>query len=369
MRKILYVVSTLQRTGPTNVLFNLIDSLNKSEFEPIILTLSQEPTGFPSLKDSFIEQGVKVHSISRSRISGFIYARGLIREFVKKHQIDVIHNIGFRPDWLIKKADYKNLSIISTINSNIYDDYTMLYGSRKGKIMAQLHIKSLKGKMAVACSRAVADALLNRFQIRLKVILNGIPKNLYSICSLAQKSELRKELGLPQDKHIFIFVGYLIYRKDPLTAIDGFLSMTHEKDSILIVMGDGPLMDDCKQRCSGVNNVIFLGNQPQTLKYLNASDYYIASSYSEGLPTSVMEAMGCGLPVILSDIAPHKELTDIMGDWPYCFPVNEKNSLSEKLSAVVESDYSYLSNKCRSVIESKVNSILMAEAYQDLYKS
>jgi glycosyltransferase involved in cell wall biosynthesis len=40
---------------------------------------------------------------------------------------------------------------------------------------------------------------------------------------------------------------------------------------------------------------------------LQASDFYISASQAEGLPNSVIEARACGLPLILSNIEPHKE--------------------------------------------------------------
>ena len=41
---------------------------------------------------------------------------------------------------------------------------------------------------------------------------------------------------------------------------------------------------------------------------LKCADCYISSSTLEGLPISVLEAMYCGLPCILSDIPQHKEI-------------------------------------------------------------
>ena len=42
-QKILYVVSTLQQSGPTEQLYNVIQHLDKRVFEPHLITLSKEP--------------------------------------------------------------------------------------------------------------------------------------------------------------------------------------------------------------------------------------------------------------------------------------------------------------------------------------
>jgi len=367
MPKILYITSTLKRTGPNNVLYNLISELNREKFEPVILTLSAEDPNFPSLWGDFEDINVEIYSCNFSRIKGFISGKREISKFVKDHNIDAVHIYGFRGDCLVDSKISK--SVVSTINSNIFDDYTMLYGKFTGRIMAYLHIRALKGKTSIACSQFVADELEQRYKIKLNVIYNGIPCKQYTLTSKTEKLDIRKELNLPKEKRIFIFVGYLIFRKDPITAIDGFLNSDISKNSLLLIIGDGPLMEDCKKRCVNLSeSVMFLGNQPSTLAYLKASDFYISSAYSEGLPTSVMEAMGCGLPVILSDINPHKELVSSIKKWDYLFPINKPEILSERIKNITEDDYKELSEKCRNVIFNEINSTIMCSNYQLLYE-
>jgi glycosyltransferase involved in cell wall biosynthesis len=367
MVRVLYIVSTLKRTGPTNVLFNLIKELDRTEFQPVILTLSPEEKDFPSLWKAFKELSIEIHSLHLSRIKGFMIGAKKLKKFVSEQGIQAIHINGIRGDLLVAHQDFRHIKIISTINSNIYDDYTMLYGRWKGTVMSYLHIRSLKGKIAVGCSYFVAKEIKTRYKINLKVIYNGIPKHLYKVVTPENQLIKRTTLGLPLNKKIIIFVGYLIYRKDPLTVLRGFLGSSYVDEMFLLMVGDGPLMDECKALAADYGNIKFLGNQPQTLEFLNAADYYVSSAYSEGLPTSVMEAMGCGLPVILSDIVPHKELLSSLEPWPYIFKVNDDHELSNKLDQIMTDDYHTLSKKCSDVVKNKINSQLMARDYQLLY--
>lgn len=370
MIRVLYISSTLKRTGPTNILYNLIAELDRSNFEPIILTLSEEDSRFPSLWSSFEDLNVKIFSFKFSRLKGFFEGQKKIKDFIEKQNIDVVHIYGFRGDVLVNANISKHVKVISTINSNIYDDYTMLYGKYVGKIMAYIHIKSLRGKKGIACSRFVAEELNKRYNIDLKVIYNGIPCNDYTVTLQSERDSLRKELLLPLDKKIFIFVGYLIYRKDPITVIRAFLNSKVAENSILLMIGDGPLMEECEKISEGrKENIMFLGNQPSTINFLKASDFYISSAYSEGLPTSVMEAMGCGLPVILSNIKPHEELVSNIENFKYLFPINKHEILSEKIDEIMKDDYDSLSQSCRDVIFNDINSNIMSSNYQLLYET
>lgn len=369
MVKVLYIVSTLKRTGPTNVLFNLIAELDRDKFEPIILTLSPEEPNAPSSKNIFLKIRVNVFSLHLSRLQGFLFAKKRLKEFVNDHNVGIIHLMGFRGDLLINHKNFKRTKIISTINSNIYDDYTMLYGKVKGTIMSYFHIRSLKGKIGIACSQFVANKLRERYNISLKVIYNGIPKNEYSLALPDETIPIIEQLKLRAEKKIFIFIGYLIYRKDPVTTIKAFLNSKGAEEGHLLILGDGPLMGECKNLCEGhTDKVTFLGNQPETLKFLRASSYYIASSLSEGLPTSVMEAMGCGLPVILSDIDPHRELLNNLDNWPYTFAINRADILAEKINNILDDNYKDLSVRCRKIIDNYINSEIMALNYQRLYE-
>lgn len=59
-----------------------------------------------------------------------------------------------------------------------------------------------------------------------------------------------------------------------------------------------------------VNRIEFTGLLPRedVFRKMLDADVYISPSTLEGLPISVLEAMACGLPVILSDIPPHREI-------------------------------------------------------------
>lgn len=54
--------------------------------------------------------------------------------------------------------------------------------------------------------------------------------------------------------------------------------------------------------------VHFLGYRNDIASLLQMCDLAVASSYREGLPVNIMEAMACGLPVIATDNRGHREL-------------------------------------------------------------
>lgn len=116
------------------------------------------------------------------------------------------------------------------------------------------------------------------------------------------KELLRKLLQLPQDKKIITFVGRLTEAKgvnELLEAIDQL-----PKDAAVVFVGDGPARGKLKQH-PALNTRLFLPGQVENERvkdYLVASDAFALPSYTEGMPTVVIEALALKLPVICTKV-------------------------------------------------------------------
>lgn len=69
--------------------------------------------------------------------------------------------------------------------------------------------------------------------------------------------------------------------------------------------------------------------------YYKNADIFLSASRTEGMPYAVLEAAFCGLPLVLSDIAPHAQL---LLPQAALFPVGDPDALFEVLSAAAEQD-------------------------------
>ena len=115
------------------------------------------------------------------------------------------------------------------------------------------------------------------------------------------------------DHLCFIYVARLIPSKNHAFLID-VLSRCSMQIHFKFV-GEGDLERTIKKRAEklGVSErVTFTGLIPRNkvFEQLWNSDFYISSSMLEGLPVSVLEAMCCGLPCVLSDIPQHREVAE-----------------------------------------------------------
>lgn len=103
----------------------------------------------------------------------------------------------------------------------------------------------------------------------------------------------------------------------------------------LILLGDGRQMPKLKAIAADDPNgsrVSFLGRQPNDLlvDYYRSCDLYVSASIVDGSSVSLLEAMGCGIPVLMSAIPGNLEWVRD-GENGLIFPVGDVCGLAEKM--------------------------------------
>src|SRR5262249_29781586 len=77
-----------------------------------------------------------------------------------------------------------------------------------------------------------------------------------------------------------------------------------------IVVGDGYLRERLMEQVRSLgltDHVFMLGFQRDVRPYLLAGDVFVLTSHREGLPLSILEAMACGLPCVVSNVGGNAE--------------------------------------------------------------
>ncbi|WP_306331920.1 glycosyltransferase [Vibrio injensis] len=367
MKKILYIVSTLKRSGPTNQLFNIISNLDPEIFKPILITLSPEPEDSRWLDYEFL--GIEMYSLNLSRLEGVFLAKTKLKSLISRLQPDLIHTQGVRADVLSSQLDISRPRI-ATIRNFPQVDFLMAYGRIMGTWMTWRQVRALKHlNLAIGVSKAVKMNLEKRYYLtNTAIVQNGVDTLTYKPLVEETKSSLRSKLDLPIDSKIWVVSGNLSERKDPFFLIKLWEKLPNINNSnVLIFIGDGPLESDCRNLASRISNIKVLGSVHNVCEYLKAADFYVSSSMAEGLPNAALEAMACGLPVLLSDIEPHKEIYSMSPDIGCLFELGEEHSFLESFKELVESDYSTHRQAALDLISSELSAVKISQKYQNIY--
>lgn len=123
-----------------------------------------------------------------------------------------------------------------------------------------------------------------------------------------------KPISLPK-RYDIIFVGRLAPAKRIDTLLKAVVKVKEIKKGIKVgIVGDGPLrssLEDLANRLGITENVEFLGFKDNTEFYYNSSRIFMLTSYYEGLPMAMIEAMACGIPCVVSNVG---DITDVAID-------------------------------------------------------
>lgn len=365
--RILYIVSTLEQTGPTSQLLNIIRNLG-DDYTPLVVTLSSEPMN--SRLENFRGSGIKVIQLNMSRLKGLFMLKNRITSLVEEFKPDIVHSQGVRGDSLSTHFA-KDIPVVCTVRNYPQIDYAMTYGVVLGKIMSRVHMFKLsKASFVVGVSGSVSENLHGFGLSNVQTIFNGVETKRYIQILDNKKNKLKEKIGLHDDSFVFISSGSLCERKNPTVIINAFIEAFDKYSNVeLVFIGDGSLLHECKQLAVTDTRINFFGNVENVEDFLQASDMFVSSSIAEGFPNSVLEAMACGLPVILSDIDPHKEFFTISRDIGDMFAVQDVKELSKLFEQVKYLNLEKSRSAVQEVIRTKLSAKAMSSQYQELYKA
>lgn len=188
----------------------------------------------------------------------------------------------------------------------------------------------------VCVSHSTKESLINNFFVnnkKIRVIYNGLN-------SLGGRTNVK---GLFLPKKFTVFVGGSKERKNLLTLIRSFNDKSlRDLDIKLVVIGGmgSTYFEDIKSYISNNNlsdKIIFLGRKTdEEISYIySKAMFFIYPSVCEGFGMTVLEAMGNGLPVLISDIDVFREL--FSNSALFFNPYDEKD-LSKKIIFLYKND-------------------------------
>ncbi|MBD3208218.1 MAG: glycosyltransferase [Candidatus Nealsonbacteria bacterium] len=170
-------------------------------------------------------------------------------------------------------------------------------------------------------------------------------KDIFYPISSTNKIELRKQLNLPVDKTLLLFMGRFVERKRADFLLNVWCNLTHLYDKTSLVMvGSGMGQHDSNEKkiinlIKRSSNLIHreFGPKLNPSEYYQASDMLILPSDREGQPNVLLEAMACGIPVIGSNIPGIVELLHDKENG-FVFSVNNPQELSQAIEELVENE-------------------------------
>jgi glycosyltransferase involved in cell wall biosynthesis len=301
------LISSLEYGGAERQVIEMMRSFDRAIVNPYVCSLSRE---VPLART--LPEGGKELSIIEKRGRFDFTTVFRLASWCRRHRIDVVHAFLFDAEIAARlAAPFAGVSAV--ISSERNTDY----------VRPRLHsvlLKATQGLFDVMVSNSVAGKNFNIRTLglpasRIEVVHNGVDVKRFSPNRSAGLG-FRERLGIAPGVPVIGMVGSYKRQK----AQDCFIRMAagvsrEFPDAQFLLVGE-PLRDDFEDTSRFQTEVKqlaetlklsdrchFLGNQQDMNAVYNACDLTALLSHREGTPNVVLEAMACGVPAIVTDIA------------------------------------------------------------------
>ncbi len=336
-----------------NILF-FVGGMKKGGAERVISIMLAHFVNHPKLNIHLIlmEEGLEytlppnispivLHNGKKGNIRKFIelpFIAVKIARFAKKNQIDSIISFLYRPNYInimTKLFGYKGKNIINIRST------TSRYQNEglKGKMNLVL-VKYLfnKADLIISNSKGVEEDLNQLMHITTKHISIPNPIDMKNVKVLENSNQGITKF-IDENINYIISVGRLIPLKRNKDLLLAFSRIHEQLDNTkLLFLGDGYLKSTLIKYSNELGieeKVIFLGNVDNPFYYLKRSKLFVLTSEIEGFPNALLEAMGCGVPVISSNCksGPSELLEN--GKYGFLYKVGDTNTLAEHILLIM----------------------------------
>lgn len=363
--RIIYLISKAVQSGPVNQALNILKGMKMNgRVIATLVTIDAEDVNNSWLQ-RFLDADINIVQLNPNGIYSFMQCRNLLKDYIIDNKIDLIHSSGYRVN-LLAMFMRKYVSIVSTQRSHP-QNIAELESPFTRKIKEFIYLRIIKKlDCLVACSKSLQQEFKYDYGMQIEVVQNGVDVDFFYPSSLDEKATLRKKLNLPKSKVLYLVLGILEPRKNVSLVIKA-AKLLKSNNICFIIVGTGKEEEMLKESIKKTDNVIFVGHTSTPIDYLKACDCLLSTSLAEGLPNTVLEGLSCGLPCILSDIEPHREL--IEGTQAgVLFMNNNVDDLIDKLIQSMKWNISEKGQKARSLVENNFSLKLLSNKYEEIYK-
>ncbi len=258
-----------------------------------VLFISSGNTDFPKIpfiesqEKSLIDNGIDVDHflIYGKGLKGYLKNIPLLRKHIEDNNFDLIHAHYSFCGWVALLTGTKLPVVVSYMGSDVYG-LVDIHGRKKLKGYLEIFIaKSLQPfvKKIIVKSRNLEDYIF--IKNKAAIIPNGVDFKKYKP---RNKHKARVSLNILTEKKVILFLG----------------SKTNPRKNFKL----------CKDAFDLINNDQWTLVSPfpvpakQTADYLNAADVLVVTSFLEGSPNVIKEAMASNCPIVATDVGDIKEV-------------------------------------------------------------
>lgn len=298
MKKILFLIPNLAHGGAEKVLVNLVNNLDKTQFDITLQTLFDVGVNRKYLNSNIrYIGGYKRMPRGNSHIMKIFSPKKLYTHFIKENYDIIVSYLEGPTARIASGCTNNNTKLVSWIHCKIDNKQTASIGFRN---FNEAKLCYNRFDYTVCVSKWVKNYFVNTFNFHKPI---GVLYNTIETNEILEKSKEKiDDIQFSNDTINICSVGKLTHIKgfDRLVKIHKRLlengiknhvyifGIGEEKENLLAYINNNNLSDTFS----------LMGYKTNPYKYVKNCDLYVCSSLSEGFSTSVTESLIVGTPVV-----------------------------------------------------------------------
>ncbi len=334
--KILRIIARLNIGGPALHVIILNSELDSSTYVSQLVTGRESPA--EGNMNDFAEQK-NVHPIIIDALGREIFIRDDLRALVnlirmiRREKPDIVHTHTAKAGFVGRLA--AKLTgvpvIIHTFHGHVFHSY---FGYLRTKFFLWLERLMAKFTDVIITVGEQQRREIVGYKIAEAEKVISVPLGLDLkpfVRTNADPELLQRELGLAPGTLLVGIVARLVPIKNHLCFLKATRVIAGKMDNVcFLIIGDGELREHLEQKTREFgleSKVIFMGFQHNLTKIYSGLDVVTLSSFNEGLPVALIEAMAAGKPVVSTDVGGVRDLI-LDGDNGLLVPSNDHRALA-----------------------------------------
>ena len=294
--------------GGAEVLVNQMLRLLSDEFRCVVAVLDE----IGEIGECLKRDGFTVEHLHRQPGIDRACAKRL-RQFADREGAEILHAHQYTPFFqsMLSRGLFGRRPVVFTEHGRHFPDLP----SRKRSVVNHLLLRTCD--RLIGCGNAVRQALIDNEGLpesRVEVIYNGVDLKSLGRPSAGARERIRAEFGYTATDFVAVLVARLHALKDHQTALRAIDEARKQIPGLrLLLAGDGDQRAAIEQtmRDRGLAQTVTLaGTRKDVANLLAASDVFLMSSISEGIPLTVIEAMAARRPVVSTSVGGLPELVE-----------------------------------------------------------
>jgi len=257
------------------------------------------------------------------------------RKWSRENSFDLIHAHGLLPCGMAAILLSRTFGIPCVCQARGSDVHIYPRESKANFLLTRYVIENCDAPAAVSKDLAKKMSSISRSSRPINILYTTVDTGLFA--PAADKARLRQRLGIHPKAFVAIYVGSLTIYKGIADLAEVWKNIAEKlPNSLLVIIGDGPL----SPRLASLGPAVLLcGPRPHTevASWMQASDLLLLPSYSEGLPTVILEAMACELPVVATSVGGIPEAA-FPGETGLLVPAGDRQSLASSIINLAQNE-------------------------------